>query len=87
MKLEKMKFNMMLLKKNMTLMLAQFWNNWNKKLLNSLELCSKRLMKLLKVGKANESVGSTIDETKIEDFWACKSCQGERRIYYRDNEG
>ncbi len=78
---------MMLLKKNMTLLvLAQFWNNWNKKLMNSLELCSKRLMKLLKVGEANENVGSIINETKIEGFWACKSCQGESRIYYWDNE-
>jgi hypothetical protein len=54
--------------------------------MNSLELCSKRLMKLLKVGEANENVGSIINETKIEGFWACKSCQGESRIYYWDNE-
>jgi hypothetical protein len=36
--------------------------------MNSLELCSKRLMKLLKVGEANENVGSIINETKIEGF-------------------
>jgi hypothetical protein len=51
MKLEKMKLNMMLFKKNMILMLAQFWNNGNKRLLNSLELCSKRLVRLLKMLK------------------------------------
>jgi hypothetical protein len=52
MKLENMKLNMMLFKKNMILALAQFWNNGSRRLLlNSLELCSKKLMKLLKMFK------------------------------------
>ncbi len=51
MKLEKMKLNTMLLKRNMTLVLAQFWNNWNRRLLNSLELCNKKPVKLLKMFK------------------------------------